>query len=182
MVDPRGGGASGSLNSVLPAHQRLLDALARELCIGDPDGLSIARSVDVDGLARSLAARALDVGSLWIDELGPVYDTDGVATLLGGGAAVSRQAVHKRRLVALKTGSGRVVYPAFQFTESGGVIDGVGDVLRILEPTGLSSWTVASWFVSPDDGLDGRTPLDALRSGGKDAVIQIATQWATTVA
>ncbi len=40
--------------------------------------------------------------------LGPVYDVDGVARLIGGAAPVTRQAVSKRRLLALKTGSGRV--------------------------------------------------------------------------
>jgi hypothetical protein len=54
--------------------------------------------------------------------------------------------VSKRRLLALTTGSGRVVYPAFQFTAQRGA--GLPGVVAT-STTLVSPWTVASWLVSP---------------------------------
>jgi hypothetical protein len=45
----------------------------------------LPRIDDVDTLARSLVASAPDAGAMWLEQLGPVYDTGGVAKILGGG-------------------------------------------------------------------------------------------------
>lgn len=163
------------------AHRRLVAAFADELEERDPDGLVLGGDVDrAEILLRSVTARLFNA-AVWEDELGPVYDAEGVAQLLGGETPVSRQAVSKRRLVVLKTGSGRVVYPAFQFDESGSVVDGVADVVKLVEPTDLSHWTLASWFVSPDVDLDGTQPIAALRAGGKEAVLEVVRRWAVAL-
>lgn len=92
------------------------------------------------------------------DEIGPFYDTAGVMKLLGG---VTKQAVEARRrkstILALRTSDGKWVYPSFQF-------DGA-DVSRPLVPAirafrDSPPWSAALWFVTGNDDLDGKTPLD----------------------
>lgn len=141
-----------------------------------------AKTPDVDAseAGRRAALRAV-AGSVWTDAVGPFYDTDGVMTLLGG---VSKQAVNDRirrhRLLALRTGSGRLVYPTAQFDDHG-VVDGLGDVLTVLAPDETEAWFVASWLTTADPALGGRTPVEALRAGEHDAVLSAARDVATSL-
>jgi len=128
---------------------------------------------DPQNLGRSAALGAV-AGSIWTDELGPFYDSEGVRSLLGN---VTKQAVSDRvrrhRLLALRTGSGRLVYPAFQFSGRA-VIDGLGDVLAVVAPDDTESWYVASWLTTADPNLSNRTPIQALRDGDAEAVLHAA--------
>ena len=126
---------------------------------------------------------ALDAvsGAMWADEVGPFYDTDGVMTLLGG---VSKQAVSDRvrrhRLLALRTTSGRLVYPVAQF-RGPKVVDGLGRVLDVLVPDDTEAWMVASWLATPDPALAGRSPIEALRGGDTEPVVEAARELASTL-
>ncbi|MPZ30182.1 MAG: hypothetical protein GEV13_04150 [Rhodospirillales bacterium] len=84
---------------------------------------------------------------------------------------ISRQAVDKRRragdLLAIPTGSGDWRYPWWQLKE-GKVLPGFEDVMAALG--GLSPWACMDFFLSPDERLSGRRPLDALRKGDKGEV------------
>ncbi len=164
------------------AHAALIKAFSEQLAQYDPTGVLVARSDDVTSMARDAAQHVLDTASTWVEHLGAFYDTEGVRTLLGRqGAPISRQAVHKRRgLLALTTGSGQVVYPAFQF-DGQHPVPGLASVLEVL-PEGLASrWTLASWLVSPEVELDGARPVDVLRDQGPEgqlAVLGAARRWA----
>lgn len=135
--------------------------------------------LDPSEVGRRAALQAVS-GAIWSEQLGPFHDTDGVMELLGG---VTKQAVHDRvrrhRLLALRTGSGRLVYPAAQF-DGRRVVDGLGTLLDILVPDETEAWAVASWLVTADPALDGRTPLAALATD-RDAVIAAAHDVATTL-
>ncbi len=136
-------------------------------------------SPDLDPVSagRDAALEAM-AGSLWSEELGPFYDSDGVRQLLGG---VSKQAVSDRvqrhRLLALRTGSGRLVYPAFQF-DGRSVAQGLGDVLSIVAPDDVESWYTASWLTSSDPALGGHSPVEALKAGEQAAVEAAARELA----
>lgn len=167
------------------SHVRLVTALLGELERRDPDGSLIAAASDI-GLAAELAASGvLDPSVLWVEHLGPFYDSDGVRRLLSrGDSPVSRQAVSKRRgLLALTTGSGRVVYPAVQFRDRV-LASGLDQVLEVLPESLVSRWTVASWLVSPDRDLDGERPIDLLFDGehAVAAVVTAARRWAGQLA
>ncbi len=127
------------------------------------------------------AALGAVAGAMWNDQVGPFYDTEGVMTLLGG---VSKQAVNDRvrrhRLLALRTGSGRLVYPTGQF-DGRQVVAGLGAVLDALVPDDTEAWMVASWLSTTDDALGGRTPIDALRDGDTATVLVAARQLAATL-
>lgn len=179
--------ADGAVVRVAVArHARFVAAFADELQARDPQGVAFDDSVDAVALARAAACRLIDTSRLWHELLGPVYDTEGVASVLAdrasGQGRISRQAVHKRKLLALKTGSGRVVYPAFQFGESGGVVEGISEVVKLAESVSLSLWAMASWLASPEPELDGDRPIDWLRAGGHEAVLDVARRWVGALA
>ncbi len=126
---------------------------------------------------REAALEAM-AGSLWNDELGPFYDSDGVRHLLGG---VSKQAVsdrvHRHRLLALRTGSRQLVYPTFQF-DGRAVVKGLADVLTIVAPDDVEAWYTASWLTSPDPALGGLSPMRALQAGHDSEVEEAARELA----
>ena len=136
--------------------------------------------LDAAEAGRRAALKALS-GAMWTDAVGPFYDTEAVMSLLGG---VSKQAVNDRvrrhRLLALRTGSGRLVYPAAQFHDER-VIDGLGDVLDALVPDNTEAWMVASWLSTPDPDLGDRTPIAALRAGAHDDVLRAARELASAL-
>jgi len=160
----------------------LIAAFTAQLAQYDPTGALVARSDDVLSMARDAAQHVLDTASTWVEHLGAFYDTEGVQKLLSrNGAPITRQAVHKRRgLLALTTGSGQVVYPAFQF-DGQHPVPGLASVLDVLPDGLVSRWTVASWLVSPEAELDGERPADVLRDQGPEghlAVLGAARRWA----
>lgn len=95
-----------------------------------------------------------------------------VAQLLG----TSRQTPHDRikagsLLAILDNGVWR--FPLWQFDPQGpdGVIAGLPEVLRTLE---IPSFSQLSWLLRPNPFLDRLTPVDALKQGQKDRVIDAA--------
>lgn len=156
-----------------------------ELQKRDPDG-SRLNDVDLQQAAALAAERVLDPSVLWVEQLGAFYDTEGVRALLArDGEPITRQAVHKRKgLLALTTGSGRVVYPAFQF-QGRTLIGGLDEVLAALPDALVSRWTVASWLTSPEAALDGERPIDVLAHdgpAGRRLVVSVAKNWSGQLA
>lgn len=133
--------------------------------------------LDAAEAGRRAALKAVS-GAMWTDAVGPFYDTEAVMSLLGG---VSKQAVNDRvrrhRLLALRTGSGRLVYPAAQFHDEQ-VVNGLGEVLDVLVPDNTEAWMVASWLSTPDPELGNRAPFEALRAGAVDDVMGAARELA----
>ncbi|HZQ26693.1 MAG TPA: hypothetical protein VFA94_03240 [Acidimicrobiales bacterium] len=164
------------------AHRDAAVAFLDELRRRDPDGHTLREADDPGALARQAATTVVDAAALWQEALGGFYDVETVRRMLGRDKRpVSRQAVSKRHdLLALRTGSGRVVYPAFQFRGST-PLAGLADVLAALPAELVSRWTVASWLVSALPELDGERPIDVLVSGGTPAVVAAAREWAASL-
>ena len=84
---------------------------------------------------------------------------------LGKLLQISRQAVDKRRqantLIAVEGRPNRWVYPVWQL-EDGDTLFGLEVVLDALAEH--DPWMTLQFFLLPSEGLDGRTPLDVLRS------------------
>lgn len=181
------------IRRLLPAHEvpslshvAFIQAFLAELLVRDPDGTRLGKSTDVNQAAALAAEQVLDSSLLWVEHLGAFYDTDAVRSLLArGGKPVSRQAVHKRKgLLTLTTGSGRVVYPAFQF-RGRQLVHGLDRVLNELPEPLVSRWTLASWLISPERDLEGERPIDVLfdeDQAGLDVVVGVARQWADQLA
>jgi hypothetical protein len=125
------------------------------------------------GERAGLAAAA---ATLWTHHVGPFLDTEGVMTLLDG---VTKQAVSQRvrarRLLALQTGSGRLVYPLWQFRD-GEPLPGLAAVLAAAQydpARPATGWTVASWLATDDPDLGG-APRELLAAGRLEPVMAAA--------
>lgn len=96
------------------------------------------------------------------EAVGPVYDTSGVMRILG----VTKQAIDDRRrngsILALRTGDGMWVYPAFQF-DGGRIHPGLLPAVRSLKDA--PPWASALWFVTPNERLDELSPVDFVHQG-----------------
>lgn len=162
--------------------EHFIKLLARELYLLDPQGQQIDQIEDTQRFARETAEKVIDASKTWQEHLGTFYDVEGVRNLLSrGGKPLSRQAVSKRKnLLALTTGSKRVVYPSFQFRDRT-VVQGLGEVLAQLPEDLLSRWTLASWLVSKEKELGDTAPIEALRQGNAEQVVSIARHWAKSL-
>lgn len=158
--------ASRFLNLATSAFRRRLGALVASTGLPqeDPEPL---------GDRAGLAAAAT---SLWSQHVGPFLDTPGVMALLDG---VSKQAVSQRvrgrRLLALETGSGQLVYPLWQFHD-GRPLPGLAEVLAAAgyDPARpVTGWTVASWLATDDPEL-GAAPRRLLAAGRLGPVLTAA--------
>lgn len=99
----------------------------------------------------------------WDEHLGPLYEWSDVAAVLG--TVGTRQGINdlakRRRLLALPTKGGKLLYPAFQFSGPR-TIAGLHELLLELDVSGAGPWTQASWFVTAQDELDGESPASYL--------------------
>lgn len=138
---------------------------------------------DLAALGRRAALLAA-AGAVWRRRLGPLLEGGEVQTLLGVG---SRQAVSdlakRGRLLALRTSGGRKLYPAFQFAENGRPYPDLASVLETFAGVVESTYTTASWLVSPNTDLAGETPFERLRSGrGIEELLEAARRAAARLA
>jgi hypothetical protein len=106
-------------------------------------------------------------------ESGGAYDLDQVRILMNG---ISRQMVDRKvregSLLAVPGPSNRRAYPTVQFTRDGTVVPGLKAVYDAL-PT-ENPWAVLNFLVSPDPRLNGRKPIDLLKSGKINLVVEAA--------
>lgn len=143
----------------------------------DPDRSERQSFVDRTAFEPDARSRAMLEGIRIAQEdlrdAGGAYDLGQVRTLMRG---VSRQAVDKRvqegSILAVPGPSNRRSYPTLQFNRDGAVVPGlkaVRDALRTSNP-----WTVLNFLSRPDTRLDNRKPVDLLRSGNLDIVLEAA--------
>jgi hypothetical protein len=154
-----------ALKSVLKAptdFQTILHALERPevaAAVRDHDPLAMARLRGIEAKRRILT-----------DEGGMLS-----AEKVGETLTISRQAVDKRRkagrLIAVSLGRRGFGYPAWQFSEHGTLphLETVLDVLKRHD-----TWTKLVFFTSENAAIDGKRPLDALRSGDVEKVLAAA--------
>jgi hypothetical protein len=143
------------LDNVRPGLVESVGALTR-------NGSPLPEPADLADLIRAglpTAAEALDPH---FADIGPFYDSKGAQLQLGG---VTKQALDSRRhtgsVLAMRTGDGHWLYPAWQFTGKGGVHPVLTPVLRALRP--LDGWTAAVWLVAGHSDFGGQSPREALR-------------------
>lgn len=119
----------------------------------------------LEPLAAAIA-RGAEVKARLADAAGGFLSATACGRLLG----ISRAAVDKRRatgrLLALRI-KGDWRYPAAQFHD-GEAVEGIAEVLKGMADA--SPWSVLDFLLSPDPGLDGRSPLASLRRGEAECV------------
>jgi hypothetical protein len=123
------------------------------------------------------AALVAAAEAVWTRHLGPLLEARHVQELIG---VETRQAVSdlrtRRRLLGLPKETGRVIFPAFQFGDSGRPFEALPQILEVFEGRArVDPWTVASWFVTPQALLARMTPAEWLAKGeDADLVIKAA--------
>jgi hypothetical protein len=158
------------VNVSLEAH--LLEALSANTAMDalihlvsrDTAAAQVALNVE-DPLRAARARAAKRMSELLAAEGGPLRVEEVAARL-----RITRAAVDKRRragtLIGIEDGGRAVLYPGWQFTETG-LLPGLDDALRLI---GVSdSWMRIQFFLSAEPDL-GQSPLHALRRGRKEDV------------
>jgi hypothetical protein len=129
--------------------------------LGIPTAVPLAKA----RLRGAVAMRVLLGGD------GGAWTVEEVTTRLG----ISRQAVDKRqkagRLLGVELPKRGVLYPAWQFSETG-TLAGVVDVLAAL--CDHDACAQARFFTTENDRLAGKRPLDLLRQGKLERVLEAA--------
>ena len=101
---------------------------------------------------------------IWREALGPLLDIEKAAGLL---RLKNREQVRdlsaSGRLLELDSPEGQL-YPGFQFDANGSLYPEVAEIIKIFSGVVETPYTIASWFVSPQDLLEGETPVAWLRS------------------
>jgi hypothetical protein len=89
---------------------------------------------------------------------------------------LTRQAIHKQvsdgRLLAVPGPSNRNVYPVTQFNSDGRPVEGLKEVRDALGSR--SPWMLLNFLVNADARLGNRKPIDLLRAGKLEAVLEAA--------
>jgi hypothetical protein len=161
-----------ALATAAETFERTLEELGvSERDVGDPAEL---------GRRAALLAAA---EGLWSKRLGPLLRREQVQELLGVG---SRQAVSqlakRRRLLALPHDD-RLTFPAFQFSPNGRPYEAMPTILAAFEDAGVSPYTIASWFTTPQRLLGRVTPATWLRrERDSERVVEAARRSAARLA
>lgn len=117
------------------------------------------------GRGRDTLGDALPSQSRWGERIGPVYTAARLVEVLG----VSHEAISGQTescaLWGLTTADGHTVYPARQFTADFEVLPGLSDVLRVFNGVPVDDWSLASWLLSGQLDLSGKSVLDWLEEG-----------------
>jgi hypothetical protein len=126
-----------------------------------------------DPLARA-RLRGLQVRERLLAAEDGVLTAEEAADLLG----ITRQAIDNRRkrgtLLGVQLGKRGYRYPAWQFTPEG-MLPGLGQVLSALDD--YSPWIQLSFLLNDNAWLDGLRPLDLLRRGKIDPVVDAAGKY-----
>ena len=127
-----------------------------------------------DDALLAAKVRGLNRKKQMLDASGGALSSQQVAEVLG----ISRQAVDKRRassqLLALTQGRRGYSYPRFQF-EEGNTVAGLEEVLARMK--GLDGWMQLVFFTSPNERLEGKTPIASLRQGLASEVASVASTY-----
>jgi hypothetical protein len=103
----------------------------------------------------------------WIQVLGPLLDVEEVRRVLHLKNAREVSVLQtKGQLLTLSSFEGQTLYPAFQFSSAGKPYPEIAQVLEIFSGAVETPYTIASWFVSPQDLLEDKTPAVWLQQGG----------------
>lgn len=155
----------------LQTERAAIDESRESAGISALTGQPLAPREDVEAARlRNLQRAFADRHKLLSDAIG-VRD---VAELLQVGRQTPHDRITAGTLLAAKN-RGQWRLPIWQFDADGpdGVLQGLPDVLGALRGP-ISDVGTIRWFTTPKDHLDGRTPLEALRQGQVDEVVQAA--------
>ena len=124
--------------------------------------------------ARAMALlRGVEIAQQDLREAGGAYTLEQVRLLLQG---ISRQAVDKRvqegTLLAVPGPANRRAYPTIQFLNDGSIVAGLKAVRQALGSA--NPWFILNFLSRPDARLNGKKPIELLRRGETEPVLEAA--------
>jgi hypothetical protein len=154
----------------------------RERPFVEGGGVAPARASDIaasafapDARARAML-RGVEIAQEDLRHAGGAFELGEVRSLLRG---ISRQRIDRRvregSLLAVPGPSNRRRYPTAQFNPDGTVVEGLKQVCEAL-PT-KNPWSMLNFLVAPEARLGGRKPIDLLRAGDVESVVEAARRW-----
>lgn len=151
-----------TLTSVEPVDsqsQALSDAIA-----GEQFSREEKTQLELDTLTRHFEHRRVLLAN--------VLTAPQVAKLLGTTRQTPHDRVGSQTLLAIRE-NGKWLFPAWQFDPTGddGILDGMPDILKVLE---MSDYAKLNWFMRSNPYLEGLTPIQALKNGDVDQVLEQA--------
>ena len=166
--------------TAIAESQELVDIVAADsnyevllAALQTPEALSLLTKRDPLAKAK---IRGLKVKQQLLEAEGGCANSEEVAEIIG----ISRQAVNKRRkegkLIGISQGKGKYIYPLWQFTDTGKTLTGLEVVLKQLSE--VDPWTQVTFFLNPNLRLDNKTPLEVLRMGKVEPVVNSAAAFA----
>lgn len=163
----------------LPKHlrQMLFDYFADEIRpvphrfsgwgVAAPTDKDVLKAARERALARGKRRKVLD-----LDTAGGGLSLQAVAELLNEPLATIERLVEQRSLLALPS-ENELLFPAIQFSGHA-PLSGLHEFLTVFPDQ--NPWACLNYLVNPDLRLDGKCPIDSLRSGEVDLVIAAARQ------
>ena len=143
----------------------------------EPEADPTADAYLPDARARALL-RGIKVVEQDLKASGGAFTLEQVKELMHG---ISRQAVSNRviggTLLAVRGPNNRATYPVVQFMPDGQPVEGLKEVRDALATA--NTWTVLNFLVNPEPKLGGRKPIDLLKAGGIDEVVEAARRVGT---
>ena len=187
-LDPQAQSALKAFQSLTPAEQSIvvqaLEHIATEIV---PDPAAETLSADISGQYYSQEERIqLEMDTLTRhflhrrQLLENAFSAPQVAEILGTSRQTPHDRIKSQTLLAVRD-NGKMLFPAWQFDPTGS--DGVLEALpQVLKNLALSDYAKLNWLTRPNPYLEGLTPVEVLKQGQGDRVIQEAqtvgaSQW-----
>jgi hypothetical protein len=169
--------SSGSLSikeSLTTARQQSDERKTRTNPAAAPVRASAPDSFSAGPKAKAIL-RGLDIAGKDLADSGGSYSLEEVRRLMNG---VSRQSIERRvregRLLAVVGRNNRRFYPVAQFNDDGTVVEGLPAVQDSLATR--NGYAVLNFLVHPDARLDHRRPIDLLKQGKIEQVVEAAAR------
>ncbi|WP_314651218.1 hypothetical protein [uncultured Microbacterium sp.] len=109
----------------------------------------------------------------WAQIVGPCYTVASMARTLGWTEAEVLAAGNDLRLLILRTEDGVDLFPSFQL-QDGKVVDGLQDVLGVLQTGVNDSWTWAQWLNVELPDVDPPRNITLLYKGRLEDALRVA--------
>ncbi len=153
----------------------MIELLVEERLSSDHLRKVASGAYEPDAKARALL-RGVKLVEQDLKSSGGAYSLSEVQALMRD---ISRQAVNNRvregSILAVPGPSNRAAYPAVQFMENGMPVDGLKEVREALGTE--NSWMVLNFLVNADPRLDGRRPIDLMKAGKLEQVLEVARRF-----
>ncbi len=98
------------------------------------------------------------------------------APLIGVSHVTVMNRRNKGELLAVAQEDGSFLFPVWQIS-GGRIIEGLAKVMRVLTEAGAKDIAIIGFFLEAQDALEEQRPLDVLRAGDVDRVLEAVSTW-----